>query len=165
VINVDTGYVYRWEDFRFLPGAVGAMRRLAEAGYALVIITNQSGIARGMYTEPQYEQLTAKLRQALADEGAPLAGVYHCPHLPGGTVAEYARDCDCRKPAPGLLLRAQRELGIDMAASLMVGDKPSDIEAARAAGVGRAYLVGDAKAPADGRYADLAACVAAVVPA
>jgi len=165
VINVDTGYVYRWEDFEFLPGAVGAMRRLSAAGYGLVIVTNQSGIARGMYTEPQYEQLTARLRQALADEGVPLAGVYHCPHLPDGSVAGYARDCDCRKPAPGLLLRAQKELGIDMAASLMVGDKPSDIEAARAAQVGRAYLVGDAQAPADGRFADLAACVAAVVPA
>lgn len=139
------------------------MRRLADAGHALVIVTNQSGIARGMYSEAQYEALTSQLRQALAAEGAPLAAVYHCPHLPSGSVAAYARDCDCRKPAPGMLLRAQRELGIDMAASLMVGDKPSDIEAARAAGVGRAYLVGEADAPADGRYTDLAACVDAVL--
>ncbi|MDM4772072.1 D-glycero-beta-D-manno-heptose 1,7-bisphosphate 7-phosphatase [Solimonas sp. SE-A11] len=164
VINVDSGYVYRWEDFAFLPGAVGAMRRLAAAGYALVVVTNQSGIARGMYTEPQYQALTAQLRQALAAEGVALAAVYHCPHLPGGSVAAYARDCDCRKPAPGMLLRAQQELGIDMAASLMVGDKPSDIEAARAAGVGRAYLVGRAQTPADGHFADLAACVDALVP-
>nr|WP_279331155.1 D-glycero-beta-D-manno-heptose 1,7-bisphosphate 7-phosphatase [Solimonas fluminis] len=163
VVNVDKGYVYRWEDFEFLPGAVGAMRRLSAAGYALVIVTNQSGIARGMYTEPQYEQLTARLQQALEADGVRLAAVYHCPHLPGGKVAAYARDCDCRKPAPGMLRRAQQDLGIDMAASLMVGDKPSDIEAARAAGVGRAYLVGDARAPADGRFDSLAGCVDALL--
>lgn len=143
VVNVDHGYVGRWQDFEFVPGAVDAMRRLHEAGWKLVVVTNQSGIARGYYSEADYEALTTRMKAELAAAGAPLAGVYHCPHHPKGSVAAYARDCDCRKPAPGLILRAQRELGLSLADSVMVGDKPSDAEAARAAGIGRVLLVAE----------------------
>lgn len=149
VVNLDHGYLHRWADFEFVPGAVDAMRRLAGAGYALVIVTNQSGIARGLYTEADYQALTASLRGFLAGEGVPLAGVYHCPHLPGGKVAALAVDCDCRKPAPGMLLRAAAELGLDLGASVMFGDKPSDVEAARRAGVGAAWRLAT-----DGRVED-----------
>lgn len=170
VINRDRAYVHNWDEFEFVPGAVAAMRRLREAGYALVVVTNQSGMARGMYTEAQYQALTTQMRAALAAAGAEVAGVYHCPHHPKGTVPELAVDCDCRKPAPGMILRAAKELGLSLADSLLVGDKPSDIEAARAAGVGRAYIVqsdnaestGDL-AGADAAYADLSACVNAVL--
>lgn len=170
VINLDRAYVHRWDEFEFVPGAVAAMRRLKEAGYALVIVTNQSGIARGKYTEAQYQELTAKMRAALAEAGAEVDGVYHCPHHPAGSVPEFALDCECRKPAPGMILRAARELGLALGDSLLVGDKPSDIEAARAAGVGRAYIVqsdnaestGDL-AGADAAFEDLAACVDAVL--
>ncbi|EGJ09775.1 D,D-heptose 1,7-bisphosphate phosphatase [Rubrivivax benzoatilyticus JA2 = ATCC BAA-35] len=141
MVNVDHGYVGRWEDFEFVPGAVDAMRRLHQAGWQLVVVTNQSGIARGYYTEADYEALTARMKAELAAAGAPLAGVYHCPHHPKGSVAAYARDCDCRKPAPGMILRAARELTIDLAASVLVGDKDSDLQAADAAGVGRAIRV------------------------
>ncbi|RRS04480.1 D-glycero-beta-D-manno-heptose 1,7-bisphosphate 7-phosphatase [Aquabacterium soli] len=173
VINLDRAYVHRWEDFEFVPGAVDAMRRLAEAGYALVVVTNQSGIARGMYTETQYQTLTQHLREHLVAQGVPLAGVYHCPHHPSGKVFEFARDCDCRKPAPGLILRAAKELGLSLPDSLLVGDKPSDIHAARAAGVGKAYIVDsdnaesgqDATVAADGHYRDLQRCVSAVLDA
>lgn len=166
VINVEHGYVHTWAAFEFLPGVVDAMRRLHAAGWPLVVVTNQSGIARGYYTEAQYEALTERLRAHLAAEGVPLAGVYHCPHHPGGSVAAYAVDCDCRKPRPGLLRRAAAELGLSLADSLMVGDKGSDAEAARAAGVGRVLLVesghvlpaADA-AKADAVYADLADAV------
>ena len=99
------------------------------------------GLARGYYSEAQYQALTAELRKHLAREGVQLAGVYHCPHHPQGAVAELAIDCDCRKPAPGMLLRAARELGLSLADSLLIGDKPSDIAAARAAGVAQAILV------------------------
>ncbi len=146
------------------------MRRLKEAGYALVVVTNQSGIARGYYSEQQYQELTAAMRQALAAAGAEVDAVYHCPHHPKGEVAELARDCDCRKPAPGMIRRAAQELGLSLADSLLVGDKPSDIEAARAAGVGRAYLVqsdnaesGQPTTGADACFADLGACVAALL--
>ena len=141
VINRDKAYVHRWEDFEFVPGAIEGMRLLQQAGYALVVVTNQSGLARGYYSEDQYQALTSALRTHLAREGVQLAGVYHCPHHPKGSVAELAIDCDCRKPAPGLLLQAARELGLSLADSLMVGDKPSDIAAARAAGLAQAILV------------------------
>src|SRR5690606_24232500 len=96
VINLDRAYVHQWSDFEFVPGAVDAMRRLREAGYVLVVVTNQSGLARGMYTEAQYQALTEQMRQALAEAGAEVAAVYHCPHHPKGSVAELAVECDCR---------------------------------------------------------------------
>ncbi len=167
VINLDRAYVSRWEDFEFVPGAVDAMRRLKAAGYALVVVTNQSGIARGYYSEAQYQALTAAMQQALADAGAAVDAVYHCPHHPKGQLAELAIDCDCRKPAPGMILRAAKDLNLSLADSVLVGDKRSDIEAARAAGVGRAYIVqsdnaesGQGLAGADAACADLSACVA-----
>lgn len=171
VINLDRAYVHRWDEFEFVPGAVEAMRRLREAGYTLVVVTNQSGLARGMYTEAQYQALTAQMRQALAEAGAEVAGVYHCPHHPKGKVPELAVDCDCRKPEPGMILQAAKDLGLSLADSIMVGDKPSDIRAARAAGVGKAYIVssdneestGDL-AGADAAYADLRSCVDALLP-
>lgn len=174
VINRDRAYVHRWEDFEFVPGALEAAARLSAAGWTLVVVTNQSGIARGYYTEEDYQALTQHMVAAFAAHGAPIAAIYHCPHHPSGRVAALAVDCDCRKPAPGMLLRAAREHGLSLAESMMVGDKPSDIAAARAAGVGRAYLVtsdneespsGGAAVGADGAFASLADCVAHLLPA
>lgn len=177
VINLDRAYVHRWEDFEFVPGALDAAARLSAAGWALVVVTNQSGIARGYYTEEDYQALTQRMVAAFAAHGAPLAAVYHCPHHPSGRVAALAMDCDCRKPAPGMLLRAAREHDLSLAESMMIGDKPSDIAAARAAGVGRAYLVAsdNAESPtggadeetagADGAFESLADCVAHLLPA
>lgn len=141
VINRDRGYVHRWEDFEFLPGVIEALRRLQAAGHGLVIVTNQSGIARGYYSEAAVQALHQRLRQHLQGEGIALAAIEYCPHLPGGSAPAYAVDCDCRKPAPGMILRAAQALDIDLGRSMMVGDKPSDIEAARRAGVGQAFLV------------------------
>ena len=170
VINLDRAYVHQWDEFEFVPGAVDAMRRLREAGYALVVVTNQSGLARGMYTEAQFQELTRHMRAALAEAGAEVEAVYHCPHHPKGSVPELAVDCDCRKPEPGMILRAAKELNLSLADSFLVGDKPSDIEAARAAGLGRAYIVqsdneesSDGLAGADAGYADLAACADALL--
>ncbi len=165
VINLDKAYVHRWEDFEFVPNAISAMRQLVDAGYRIVVITNQSGIARGMFTEDQYAELTARMREALLAEGIPLLDVLHCPHHPEGKVHGYAVQCDCRKPAPGLLLEAVRRHGIDLSESLLVGDKPSDILAGRNAGVRFTYLVksdngenvADMK-EADAAFDDLHAC-------
>jgi rfaE bifunctional protein nucleotidyltransferase chain/domain len=166
VINLDRSYVHRWEDFEFAPGAIDGMRRLQDAGYALVVVTNQSGLARGYFSEAEYNALTVVLCEHLASKGVNLAGVYHCPHHPKGTVRELAINCDCRKPAPGLLLQAARDLGLSLPDSLLIGDKPSDIAAACAAGIGRAYLVqsdnpesGAKSALADGQYASMLDCV------
>jgi rfaE bifunctional protein nucleotidyltransferase chain/domain len=172
VINKDKAYVYRWEDFEFVPGAIEGMRHLQQAGYALVVVTNQSGLARGYYTEDQYQTLTTRLRQELATQGVTLDGVYHCPHHPLGSVADLATDCNCRKPAPGMILRAAQELKLSLPESLLIGDKSGDIQAARAAGVGRAYLV-DSDNPesvavgqvtADGHYASLLDCTEHLFP-
>ena len=141
VINLDRGYVHRWEDFEFVPGAVDAMRRLEAAGYALVVVTNQSGVARGLYGERELELLGEQLRAHLADAGVHLAAIEYCPHLPQASVAAYAVACDCRKPAPGMILRAARALQLDLARSVLFGDKPTDIEAGRRAGVGRSFLL------------------------
>lgn len=141
VINIDHGYVCRWEDFAFVDGAVDAMRRLQAAGYALVVVTNQSGIARGLYTEADFLALDRRMRAHLEGEGVHLARVEFCPHLEGAQVPGYDLRCDCRKPAPGMILRAAQALDLDVARSLLFGDKPSDIEAAHRAGVGRAVLL------------------------
>ena len=142
VINLDGGYVFRREDFRFVPGTLDAARRLHDMGFLLVVVTNQSGIGRGLYSEADFESLTAWMRGEFQAAGAPLAGVYHCPHHPSNAVGLYRRVCDCRKPAPGMLFAAARDLGIDLAASVMFGDRASDLEAARSAGVAQRILLG-----------------------
>ena len=169
VINVDHGYVHKVEDFRFVPGSDDAMRRLQAAGWRLVVVTNQSGLARGLYSKADYDRFTAHLQGQLAAIGVTVDAVLHCPHLPDATVAAYRQLCDCRKPAPGMLLRAARELSLDLAASVIVGDRLSDLQAGRAAGLGRCLLVrsGHPIAAAEARqadavYDDLAACAHAL---
>lgn len=140
-LNVDHGYVHEIDNFQFIDGVIEAMRELKNMGFALVLVTNQSGIARGMFTENQFMQLTEWMDWSLADRDVDLDGIYYCPHHPEGSVAEYRQECDCRKPQPGMLLSAQKELHIDMAASYIVGDKPDDMQAGAAAGVGTKVLV------------------------
>lgn len=148
VINLDHGYVYRQQHFEFVPGTLAAARRLHEAGWVLVVVTNQSGIGRGLYGEAEYRALDAWMRAEFAAAGAPLAATYFCPHHPREAQGAYLRKCDCRKPGPGMLLAAARDLNLDLAASVMFGDKPSDLQAARTAGVPLRYLLGT-----DGRAA------------
>lgn len=162
VINVERHYVHRIEDFELLPGVAQGLRRLREAGYQLVVVTNQAGIARGYYDEAALHTLHAHMRQLLADQGVTLDAIYFCPHHPQGQVAALAVECDCRKPAPGMLLQAARDLDLDLAASVLVGDKLSDIQAGQRAGVGRTAVVdsghrveADAAALADVRAPDL----------
>jgi histidinol-phosphate phosphatase family protein len=126
-----------------LPGAVEALRRLQEAGYLLIIVTNQSGVARGRFSEEALRGFHEHFLRRLERSGVRFAGIYYCPHYAEGKVVEYSFTCDCRKPEPGLLLRAARELGVDLKKSWMVGDRPADIGAGRAAGC-RTIRVGDA---------------------
>jgi len=169
VINVDHGYVVRREEFAWVPGVLEAAAQLHRAGFALVVVTNQSGIGRGMYTEADFLALSDWMRGEFAAAGAPLAGVYFCPHHPTDAVGAFRTACDCRKPAPGMLLNAARDLGLDLARSILFGDKASDIEAALAAGLplrvllgtdGRALPPADLAPQATARFASLAEAVA-----
>lgn len=144
-MNVDKGYVHEIDNFEFIDGAIEAMHELKKMGYALVMVTNQSGIARGLFTEETFMQLTEWMDWSLADREIDLDGIYFCPHHPDAIVEEYRQQCDCRKPQPGMLLSAQQELNIDMAASYMVGDKIDDMLAGKAAGVGKKVLVRSGK--------------------
>ncbi len=128
VINLDKAYVHQWEDFEFVPNAISAMHMLVRAGYQLVVITNQSGVARGYFSEEQYLALTARIREFLLTKGVPLLDVLHCPHHPKGSVPEYAVECGCRKPAPGLLLEAARRHGINLSDSWLVTSRQISLQ-------------------------------------
>ena len=130
----DPGYLTDPDAVKLLPGVDLAMRSLADEGFKLVIVTNQSAVARGMITEEGLEKIHEELRRQLAEKGAKLDGIYYCPHHPEGTVEEYARDSVDRKPQPGMLLRAAKELNLDLPGSWMVGDSPRDVEAGQRAG-------------------------------
>ena len=129
VINEDAGYVYRREDFVFKDGIFAALRGFAKAGYALVVVTNQSGIGRGYYTLEQFDELCRFMLSEFEKEGVKIEKIYFCPHAPEAL-------CLCRKPEPGMLLEAASELNIDLARSIMIGDKDSDLQAGQSAGVG-----------------------------
>ena len=128
------------EQLELLPGALAGAERLAQSGFALVLITNQSAIARGWLDFGQLARVHAELARRMAAAGAPLAGLYVCPHHPDAGVPPYRRACACRKPAPGLLRRAARELGLDLAASWLVGDAERDLAAGDELGL-RSILV------------------------
>lgn len=141
VVNHEIGYLHRPEDVRWVEGIVPLCRTAMEMGYKLVVVTNQSGIARGYYTMEQYETLTAWMRAELARENVFFDAVYCCPYHPEGVVQEFRREHEDRKPSPGMLRRAARELDIDLAQSILVGDRCSDIAAANTAGLRQAFLL------------------------
>ena len=145
VLNVDLGYVHRIEDLEWVAGAPSAVRRLNDAGYLVIVVTNQSGIGRGYYDEASMESVHQALRAHLAKAGARIDAIYACPFHPEAIVERFRHpDHPDRKPNPGLLLRAMEEFPIDPARSFMIGDKDSDMEAARRAGVaGHMFKGGD----------------------
>lgn len=139
-LNVDHGYVHQIDDFQFIEGSIEALQELKNMGYLLVLVTNQSGIARGYFSEDQFLSLTEWMDWSLADRGVDLDGIYYCPHHPEGK-GEFKQDCDCRKPKAGMLLQAIKELNIDPERSFMVGDKIEDLQAGFAAKVRSKVLV------------------------
>jgi D,D-heptose 1,7-bisphosphate phosphatase len=128
---------------RFTDGAAEGLRMLAQAGFLLVVVSNQSGIARGYFPASALEPVLQQLDEMFREAGVELAAFYYCPHLPDGAVPEYSRECDCRKPAPGLILRAANELSLDLNASWTIGDKASDIEAGTRAGCRPVRMTGN----------------------
>jgi D-glycero-D-manno-heptose 1,7-bisphosphate phosphatase len=136
VINIEKNYVYRIEDFEFTDGIFELCARAGKRGFKLIVITNQAGIARGYYTVSDYEHVTGWMLDRFATKGIHIERVYYCPFHPTAGIGEYRRDSFDRKPNPGMILRARDEFGLDLAGSVLVGDKNSDLEAGRAAGVG-----------------------------
>jgi len=135
VLNIDRGYVHRPDQITWIAGAAEAVRLLNSAGYVVVVVTNQSGVARGFYDETAVQELHAYMREELARKGARVDAFYYCPHHPDGTVAAYAVACHCRKPGTGLLEQAARDFAIDRTRSFLIGDTDVDMEAARAFGI------------------------------
>jgi histidinol-phosphate phosphatase family protein len=125
---------------RLARGAAEGVRLLQRAGFRLFVVSNQSGVARGMFPATALARVEARLRSLLAEVGVPVDGFYWCPHHPDGVVPRYAVACDCRKPAPGLLLQASRQHGVNLAASWLVGDILDDVEAGRRAGCRTVFL-------------------------
>ena len=130
----DVPYNVDVQRMSLVAGAGTALRALAGAGYRLIVISNQSGVARGYFAEDALQPVEDRLRTMLADEGVTLAGFYYCPHLPDGIVPAYARNCSCRKPQPGLIRAAAAAHGLDLTRSWVVGDILDDVEAGRRAG-------------------------------
>lgn len=153
VVNVEIGYLHRKEDVAFMPGITSLCRTAMRLGYRLVVVTNQAGIARGYYSEADYESLMTWMRQELRREGVEFDAVYHCPYHPRHGIGEYQREHEDRKPGTGMLVRAVHELGVSLADSIMIGDRCTDIEAANAAGLRQAFLIaGTEEAGCGGDY-------------
>ncbi|GAG08137.1 unnamed protein product, partial [marine sediment metagenome] len=122
-ISYEVGYIDRVENFRLYPYSAESLAAFCEMGFVIVIVTNQSGVARGFFPESRVHEINNKLRSLLKSEGVTIGGMYYCPHLPHGIIAEYARECTCRKPNIGMIKKAEIELDLDLRNSIMVGDK------------------------------------------
>jgi D-glycero-D-manno-heptose 1,7-bisphosphate phosphatase len=135
VINKEVNYLYKKEDFEFIDGIFDLCRFYQDLGFKIIVVTNQSGIARGFYSEEDFEILTSWMTQEFLKKGLHLSRVYHCPHHP-----EISGPCRCRKPDIGMFLDAKKEFDIDLENSVMVGDHERDIEAAHKAGISQTYF-------------------------
>jgi D-glycero-D-manno-heptose 1,7-bisphosphate phosphatase len=153
VINEEIGYLHKAEDVRWVPGIFELCKVATGRGYKLVVVTNQAGIGRGLYTQAQFDVLTEWMRAEFDARAVPLAAVYSCPYHPTHGIGDYQREHEDRKPSPGMLRRAAREHGLELAQSIMIGDRCSDVGAANAAGLKQAFLIGGTETEGcDGRY-------------
>ena len=141
VINKDIGYLNKWDLFEYKPFVKSALRKLTRAGYQLIVVTNQSGIARGYYSEKDYNVLTLEMIKDLRMSGIHLLDHFYCPHYSQGIIKQYAVKCNCRKPRPGLFKKAFKKYNVDRYKSVMFGDRESDIQAAHDAGIEYRFLI------------------------
>lgn len=157
VINIDSGYTHKIEDFVFADGIFDLCLEAKKQNLEIVVITNQGGIGRGFYSEADFAKLTDWMIGEFAAAGIEIARVYHCPHLPVGELTGNQTECDCRKPKPGMLYLAAEELNINLADSFFIGDQESDMLAANNAKISHRWLVGsEASDVATNRFASLA---------
>lgn len=146
VINIDKKYVHKCSDFEFCDGIFELCLFFLQKGYEIFVITNQSGIARGYYTQKDFEILSAFMCEEFTKRGVKISHIYHCPHLEG---------CKCRKPQPGMILKAQKDFDLNLKESFFIGDNLSDMQAGLVAGVGRLFLIGTAEDRYFQSFADL----------
>jgi len=139
VLNVDKAYLYKPETVEWVEDSLKAIAWLNRKGIKVAVGTNQSGVARGYFSESDVIKLHAWMQEEVQKAGGSISAFYYCPHLPGAPVKEYDRDCNCRKPKPGMILQALHDFGVKPENAFMAGDSPRDVEAAEAAGV-RGYL-------------------------
>lgn len=135
IINVDHGYVHKINDFEFIKGIFDVCLHAIKRGYKIIVITNQSGIGRGYYTVDDFDKLTKWMKEQFLKNEIHITDVYYCPHHPDKGINEFKIDCLCRKPEPGMLLAAKAKYSVDMANSVFIGDKLSDMQAAESAGI------------------------------
>ena len=140
VINYDYGYVYKIENFRFCEGIFEGLKTLIELDFIIIIITNQSGIARGIFNEEEYKNITKLMLNKFEDNNIKITKIYHCPHHPSYSNKKFS-NCECRKPKPGLFLKAAKEFNIAMDKSIAIGDNERDLIAAKSAGIKKRYLI------------------------
>lgn len=142
VLNEEVGYLYEVEKFRWIEGAKETIKLCNEKNILTIVVTNQSGVARNYYSEDDVKKFHNFMQEDLKKIGAHIDAFYYCPHHPEGAVAEYRKVCDCRKPKPGMIFKAQKDFDIDLKKSALIGDSKRDIEAAENAGVGKAIFFG-----------------------
>lgn len=140
VINIDTNYAHLPEHITFVDGIFDFCRAAKAKGYILIIITNQAGIGRGYYTEAQFHTLMQWMLARFEKEDCPITAYYFCPHHPEHGQGDYKQVCECRKPKPGMILKAAKEHDIDLGQSMLIGDNQTDIEAGKAVGIGELHL-------------------------
>ncbi len=140
VINVDHAYVHKVEDFEFIDGIFELCKAAVKKGYLVFVVTNQTGIGRGYYTEADFQTLTHWMCDRFLDHGVEITEVFHCPYHPTEALGGFRRESFDRKPNPGMILKALQKYSVDATSSVLIGDKESDIQAARAAGIGTTVL-------------------------
>ena len=141
IVNIDTAYLHRQQDFIFVDGIFDVCHFFVKQGYQLFIVTNQAGIAKGLYDEQDFSKLTTWMEARFSVQSLKIQHTYYCPHHPDATVLAYKKDCQCRKPEPAMLLKAAQDFDIDLSQSVLIGDKNSDIQAAQRAGITQHYLI------------------------
>jgi D-glycero-D-manno-heptose 1,7-bisphosphate phosphatase len=154
VINEEKNYVYRIADFEFMDGIFELLAHAQSLNYILIVITNQAGIARGYYTEKDFNKLNDWMVEKFSAKGIIINQVYYCPYHPTHGLGEYKKDSEFRKPGPGMILQAEKELHLNLAQSVLIGDKESDIEAGLKAGVGQTVLLKSDRYPAENTKAN-----------
>ena len=142
VINIEKNYVNKIDDFEFIDGVFDACRIILSQGFKIVVITNQSGIGRGLYTQEQFFELNSWMLYKFKQESI---DVYYCPHHPTDALVSYNVDCECRKPKPGMILKTKKQYSINLTQSVLVGDRISDIISSKSAGINSLYLISNLK--------------------